>query len=186
MSSVHPRWERVQRVLERFVQDDKILDHCKSTQEKAVFVAKRVSSRVSVDVELVRIGALLHDIGRSRVHDITHGVVGGQILEEEGFPRSVVRIVERHVLGGFTAKEAELVGLPHRSFLPTSQEERIVCVADKLGHFAWSGIEEPSKWTVMVQERLARLRKHYGGGEPFETSMRRAEQYAAALARLAT
>jgi hypothetical protein len=70
--------------------------------------------------------------------------------------------------------------------LPTSLEEQIVCVADKLGHFAWGEIQEPSEWTPKVQERLARLRRRYGGGEPFETSMRRAEHYVAALARLAT
>lgn len=185
MSSVQPSWERAQRVLERFVLDKKILDHCKSTQEKALYITQRVRLKVAVDTDLVRVGALLHDIGRARVHDITHGVVGGQILKEQGFPSSVVRIVERHVLGGFTASEAELLGLPARSFLPTSQEERIVCVADKLGHFDWDGIQEPSNWTAKLQERFAGLRKHYGGGEPFETSMRRAEQYVAALMRLA-
>jgi len=184
-SSVHPTWEHTQSVLQRFILDKKILDHCRSTQEKAFYIAQRVHPKVALDVDLIRVGALLHDIGRARVHDITHGVVGGQILEEQGFPSSVIRIVERHVLGGFTASEAELVGLPRRNFLPTSQEERIVCVADKLGHSDWDGIQEPSKWSTKLQERFAGLRRHYGGGEPFETSMRRAEQYVAVLARLA-
>lgn len=185
MSSVDLGRERSQRVLERFVLDKRILHHCRSTQEKAVYIAERVKPRVVVDIGLIRLGALLHDIGRARVHDITHGVVGGQILKEQGFPLPVIRIVERHVLGGFTAGEAELVGLPHRSFLPTSHEERIVCVADKLGHSDWDGIQEPSKWVVKLQERFAGLRRRYGGGEPFETSMRRAEEYVASLARLA-
>jgi uncharacterized protein (TIGR00295 family) len=185
MSGVNDNWERSLEVLERFILDKKIVDHCRSTQEKAVHIAERIKPRVPVNVNLVRVGALLHDIGRARVHDITHGVVGGQILKEQGFPGAVILIVERHVLGGFTPSEAVIVGLPHRNFMPTSQEERIVCVADKLGHFGWNGIQEPNKWVAKLQERFAGLRKQYGGGEPFETSMRRAERYAKILASLA-
>ena len=179
-NSAHP-----QRILRRFISDKRILEHCESTRRKAVYIVQRVCLKVAVNIELVRVGALLHDIGRARVHDITHGVVGGLILKEQGFPSAVVRMVERHVLGGFTASEAELVGLPHRSFLPVTEEEQIVCVADKLGHSDWEGIREPSRWVSKLRERFAGLRKHYGGGEPFETSMQRAERYAAYLARLA-
>jgi uncharacterized protein len=32
---------------------------------------------LKVDVELVEVGALLHDIGRSKTHDVNHSVVRG-------------------------------------------------------------------------------------------------------------
>ncbi|MFX1473924.1 MAG: HDIG domain-containing metalloprotein [Promethearchaeota archaeon] len=102
------------------ISDKQILKHCEATQYKAVYIAQMVSTCLSIDTALVSIGALLHDIGRAQVHDITHGVIGGQILLEEGYSNQVVRVVERHVLGGFTTSEASLIGLPHRSFLPVT------------------------------------------------------------------
>ena len=130
------------------------------------------------------IGALLHDIGRALSHDITHGFKGANILRKEGLPENVALIVERHVLGGFTSSEALHLGLPPKDFLPTTLEEKIVCVADKLGHFWWPGINNPTAWLPKVQERFSVLRRMYGGGEPFETSMRRAERYTLELAQL--
>ena len=155
-----------------------------ATQRKALRIVSLVDDALHVDRNLVNVGALLHDIGRALVHDITHGFRGANILRQKGFPEQVALVVERHVLGGFTASEARRIGLPPRSFLPTSWEEKIVCVADKLGHFWWPGINDPTRWLSKVQERFSALRRMYGGGEPYETSMRRAEQYTMELVHL--
>lgn len=177
MPSILPSPSHARRILEQYISDTWILKHCLATQEKAIHIARKVSSTLNVDMKLVSIGALLHDIGRARVHDITHGFEGGRILLSEGFPIQIVRIVERHVLGGFTPAEARLVGLPSRSFLPRTFEEKIVCVADKLGLFQWNGIDFPDRWLDEMRVRFSKLRRIYGGGEPFESSMRRAEEY---------
>jgi hypothetical protein len=116
---------------------------------------------------------------------VTHGFIGGLILLEQAYPLSVALIVERHVLGGFRANETEALGLPKRDFLPQSWEEKIVCVADKLGVYEWDGIEEPDKWLSEVDNRFAKLTKRYGIEEPFQASMQRARRYTRELMTLA-
>jgi len=91
-----------------------------------------VKRGVFVDVGLVEVGGLLHDVGRSRTHGIGHGVVGGEIVRELGLPEVVARVAERHVGAGLTAEEAAGFGLPRRDFVPVTLEEKIVCYADKL------------------------------------------------------
>ena len=83
-------------------------------------------------MNLVEVGALLHDIGRSKTHAIDHGVVGSKIAESEGLPESIVRIIRRHVGGGITAEEAEAFGWPKDVYMPETLEEKIVSYADKL------------------------------------------------------
>ncbi len=185
MPVVIPSLRDAQSLLNKTVLDSDIRRHCEATQQKAIQIANLVSSKVLVNIPLVKIGALLHDIGRAQIHDITHGYIGGQILHQNGYPLSLVRIVERHVLGGFTAKEALLVGLPGRTFIPQTWEEKIVCVADKLGLFEWNEIRQPKKWIEKMDVRFSELRKRYGIHEPYETSIKRARRLAQVVASLA-
>jgi uncharacterized protein len=83
-------------------------------------------------MRLVEIGGLLHDIGRSRSHEVDHAVVGAEILKEMGLSEALVLIVERHIGAGIPADEAVELGLPERHYLPESLEEKIVAYADKL------------------------------------------------------
>jgi uncharacterized protein len=112
MAGLLPRRKSALSLLEYHISDKHIIKHCKATQYKAVYIAQMVSTHLSIDTALVSIGALLHDIGRAQIHDVTHGLIGGQILLEEGYSNQLVRVVECHVLGGFTASEASLIGLP--------------------------------------------------------------------------
>ena len=80
----------------------------------------------------MEIGALLHDIGRSKTHSVDHGVVGAEIVKSAGLPDSVVSIVKRHVGGGITASEAEALGWPKDGYVPVTLEEKVVSYADKL------------------------------------------------------
>jgi uncharacterized protein len=85
-----------------------------------------------VDLELVRIGALLHDIGRCQTGGIDHGVVGGQILRSYGIDERLVRIAERHVGAGITDGEARRLRFPPGNYMPKSIEEKIVAAVDNL------------------------------------------------------
>ena len=87
---------------------------------------------LEVDVDLVRVGALLHDIGRAKTHGVDHGIVGAQIARELKLPDGIVAIIERHVGSGITKMEAERLGWSVKSYVPESLEERIVAYADKL------------------------------------------------------
>lgn len=170
-------------LLEHYVYDKRVLKHCLATQSKAVYIAEKISQYIEVDIALVSIGAFLHDIGRAQTHDVTHGMIGGLILHKEECSGEVIRVVERHVLGGFTALEAKLVGLPHRSFLPETWEEKIVCVADKLGLYHWGGINSLSQWIPKVRNRVSKLLNRYGEDEPYKASMQRVLQYTRSLIR---
>jgi len=86
----------------------------------------------AVDRELVRQGAMLHDIGRSRTHSIAHAQEGAAILREMGIREDVVRMAERHIGAGLTADECSLLRILPRDSLPQTLEEQIVANADNL------------------------------------------------------
>ena len=74
----------------------------------ALKIARRLKKKgFNVNLELVEIGALLHDIGRSKTHTVHHAIVGANIAKQRGLPEPIVKIIERHVGGGITAQEAE-------------------------------------------------------------------------------
>jgi uncharacterized protein len=99
----------------------------------AVKIAGKIKKKeANIDMKLVKIGGLLHDVGRAVTHNINHGVIGANILRSFDLPRPIVMIVERHVLAGIPAHEAVKLGLPNRDFLPETLEEKIVSYADKL------------------------------------------------------
>lgn len=89
---------------------------------------------VEVDLDLVKTGAILHDVGRSRTNGIDHAIVGAELLENGGFPPEVVNIVERHIGVGITKKEALSLGLPPKDYIPITLEEKVVAHADNLIH----------------------------------------------------
>ena len=184
MSIVLPSLDESQHLLRKTVLDSHVLRHCEATRQKALSIASLVSSKIPLNLQLLEIGALLHDIGRACIHDVTHGYVGGQILLKHKYPQNVILVVERHVLGGFTAVEAEKVGLPKRGFVPQTWEEKIVCVADKLGVFEWDDISQPQLWLSKVNKRFTRLIQRYGRTEPFLVSMQRARQFTKELVAL--
>ena len=110
----------------------KVIEHCKAVSKFAVRVARAFEMRgVNVDLRLVEIGGLLHDIGRSRTHSVDHGPAGGEIARSLGLPKSVMHIIERHVGGGIPSDEAKRLGWVAKDYLPETCEEKIVCYADK-------------------------------------------------------
>jgi len=109
------------------------MGHCKAVSKLAVETAKQLQRKgFDVDVNLVEIGALLHDIGRSKTHSVDHAVVGAEIAKAAGLPENVIRIIKRHVGGGITKSEAKELGWPDDNYQPVTLEEKIVSYADKL------------------------------------------------------
>ncbi|UCD92249.1 MAG: HDIG domain-containing protein [Methanobacteriota archaeon] len=93
---------------------------------------------------------MLHDIGRSVTHGPEHGYQGGRILRRMGFPENIASIVERHVGGGLDAQELSEMDLPPKDLIPTTLEEKIVCLADKL-------VDEDGKSSL--EKEIQKLRK---------------------------
>jgi uncharacterized protein len=99
----------------------------------AVKLAKKFQLKgVEVDLALVEIGGLLHDIGRSKTHTIQHAILGAKLVTSFHLPEALSKIVERHTGSGIPSEEAVKLGLPNRDFIPQSLEEKIVSYADKL------------------------------------------------------
>lgn len=109
-----------------------VIRHCKRVTALAVKIARACQKKgLKVDVSLVEISALLHDIGRSKTHSVDHALIGGEIARSLGLPESLVSVIEHHAGGGISKEEAKRLGWPVKSYLPKSLEEKIVCYADK-------------------------------------------------------
>ncbi|MCU0587449.1 MAG: HDIG domain-containing protein [Syntrophobacteraceae bacterium] len=104
--------------------------HCVAVAGKALEMAQRTG--LALDFELVGRGALFHDLGKARTHDIEHGRIGAELGAGLGLPLPILHIMEKHVRGGLTAPEAVELGLPVKDYTLRSLEERIVIYADRL------------------------------------------------------
>ena len=133
MSETLPSREQALQLLRENQCSEKVINHCKAVTELALETANVLKERgLKIDFALVEIGALLHDIGRSKTHTVHHAVVGAEIAKSARLPDSVVSIIKRHVGGGITASEAEKLGWSKDVYFPITLEEKIVSYADKL------------------------------------------------------
>ncbi|MBS7632575.1 TIGR00295 family protein [Candidatus Bathyarchaeota archaeon] len=133
MSEKLPTREEALELLRKSGCQKNVVKHCKAVAELAMEIAFACKQKgLSVDLELVEIGAILHDIGRSKTHSVHHAVTGAEIARSLGLPESVVSIIKRHVGGGITSEEAQELGWPKDIYIPQALEEKIVCYADKL------------------------------------------------------
>ncbi len=105
-----------------------VIKHCKCVRDLAVIIAKRANA----DVNLVELGSLLHDIGRSKTNSIFHAIEGSKIAKNYGLNQKLIKIIERHIGAGISTKEAKKLGLPVKDYIPITLEEKIVCYADSL------------------------------------------------------
>ena len=115
-------------ILKKSGCSEKVILHCKAVRDVAVKIAKKANA----DLKLVEAAALLHDIGRSKTHGISHGIEGVKIAKKIGVPNNIIRIIERHLGAGIPKAEAKKLGLPLKDYIPITLEEKIVCHADNL------------------------------------------------------
>jgi len=125
----YPDEEKCLEILGEVGCSEEVIAHCRAVADLAVEIANLV---LEADADLVMAGALLHDMGRARSHEIDHGIIGRQMAEELHLSHPVALIIERHIGAGLTKQEAEELGLPPKGYMPQSVEERIVAHADNL------------------------------------------------------
>ena len=70
------------------VSEDDIA-HCVKVAEKALEIAYRTNSEL--DFEFIGRGALFHDLGKAKTHDITHGKIGAEMGKALGLIWQVFR-----------------------------------------------------------------------------------------------
>lgn len=128
-----PSEEEALRLQRKLGSNDDIIKHCKTVAMVTAILAEEFRRQgKEIDLEAAVAGALLHDIGRSRVQTVRHGLVGSEILEHEGVDEVVVQIVRRHVGAGLSAEEAKALGFPDLDYVPRTREQIVVCFADKM------------------------------------------------------
>jgi len=134
-----------------------VIQHILAVTEKSLEIARNISENGhEVDLELVEIGALLHDVGRSQTHDISHGVEGARILRERGH-EELAGFAENHLGAGITAEEAKKLDIPTKEYLPNSLEEKIVTYGDNLIR---------GEEAISFEEALDELREDLGPDHP--------------------
>ncbi|MEV5962941.1 HDIG domain-containing metalloprotein [Kribbella sp. NPDC051952] len=106
-------------------------------------IAEQYFAGLDVDTDLVRAGALLHDVGVYRLYSPTgelntieyvrHGVLGHELLKDLGFPEEICRFASRHTGVGITRDEVlrGALPIPVDDYVPGSGEEELVMYADK-------------------------------------------------------
>jgi uncharacterized protein len=100
------------------------------------FGIKLLNKKYDFDLNTAVLGAILHDIGRSKSHNIDHGIIGSEILLKNNFNEKYAKIAERHIGAGISIKEAEDLNLPKKDYIPKTLEEKVIANADNLvsGH----------------------------------------------------
>lgn len=131
-----------------------VIVHSIGVSNKALEIASNFDD---VDKELIKSGALLHDIGRSKTNSIEHGIIGANILRDLGFDENLCLIVERHIGTGITEEEAKNLNLPIKSYVPQTLEEKIVSHSDNL----FNGAKE-----VSVEFTMNKWRNKLGPNHP--------------------
>ncbi len=145
---------------------DLLLTHSDMVARKAIAVAE--AANLDVDRDFVYDAAMLHDIGIFRCDAsgiycygdepyIRHGIIGANLLRQEGIDEAYARVCERHTGSGLTAKEiAETdMPLPHKDFLPETLEEKLICYADKF--YSKSGDPKEEKSLERVRKSMAKF-----------------------------
>jgi uncharacterized protein len=118
-----------------------VLEHSRLVAGLALEISARLKLTID-ERKFIEEAALLHDIGVSRVHApeiglygeqpyISHGMLGREILEKEGFPDHAL-VAERHTGVGLTVADIirQKLPLPQRDMCPISRQEQIICFAD--------------------------------------------------------
>ncbi len=133
LDALHKKYAPTKQALES------VWKHCHIVRSIALQIAE---NQPSIDQALVGVGALVHDIGVYRLYQdgvineakyITHGLLGYELLKEEGFDEVICRFALLHTGVGITKEDIQKnsLPLPLRDYIAETEEERIVMYADK-------------------------------------------------------
>jgi len=129
MSQALPNFEEGLQLLKDHGASKHVITHSLAVMEVANQIAAYFPT---ADKELIKIGALLHDLGRTQTHGLEHAIKGAQLAQGLDLPQELINIIERHMGAGISPQEAEKMGLPTKDYRPQSLEEKIVAHADNL------------------------------------------------------
>ena len=130
-----PSDDEIRALHERFAPDRKAFElvwtHCRIIGD----IAGQLLT--DEDADLVRAGALLHDIGVYRLAPgeayIRHGLLGHDLLRDLDLPEPLARICSHHTGVGISRDDVlrQRLPLPPADYLAETPEETLVMYADK-------------------------------------------------------
>ena len=140
--------QRIEELHRKYAPNDKVYElvygHCRVVNEIAQWCATNISSKETVDTELLASAALLHDIGTYVLFDDNgkvgnerlyplHAILSAKIIADEGIDGRVASLVETHILLGLSKREIieKPWPLPARDYIPSSVEGELLCYADR-------------------------------------------------------
>lgn len=145
MNTELPSYEQIVALHKKYAPSaaayDLIFTHCEIVWEIAQQLMKQ--SNPAVDAEFIKAACLLHDIGAyglflpqggiDHANYIRHGILGDELLGQEGFSEPLCRIASHHTGVGLRAGEIKNnnLPLPIQDFMAETIEERLVMYADK-------------------------------------------------------
>lgn len=119
-----------------------LMVHSRLVADKALRIVDS-HPELHADRQFVEEASMLHDIGIFLTNApgiycfgtepyIRHGILGAQLVRNEGFERHA-RVCERHTGSGITVADIQKqsLPLPLQDYLPVTIEEQIICYADK-------------------------------------------------------
>lgn len=139
-----PSLKEIEALHRKYASSDEafqsVFEHCTIVAEIADQVLSKEIPGVERDV--VYAGCLLHDIGVYKLYAegvyessqyIRHGILGEEILRQEGLHPRLCRFCSHHT--GVGIKKVDIIArdlpLPHEDFLADTEEELVVMYADK-------------------------------------------------------
>ena len=158
-----PSKEKADNILEQYPMPDKVINHSKEVSRCAVIIGLQVKYPY---LELLRVGGLLHDIGRHKyctenkfsVQEDRHEYETGALLKSLGF-LEFGDMLARHPLGGLTVHETKILSYPEPvDLMPNSIESKIICIADKI---------RPTEGIITLEQKI----------EDYKASKRLHERY---------
>ena len=107
-----------------------------------------IAEEIGADVEVVRLGCLLHDIGKVITDEEgTHVQVGVKLLKKHGFPKAVVNAVAEH----------------HEDKPFSSNESVIVWIADAISGSRPGARYEPHEDYIKRMDKIEKIAKSFEG-----------------------
>jgi len=140
-----PTTSEIRALHERYAPSAELLDVVHTHCEIVARIADQLidAHGIDADRDLVRAGALLHDLGVYRLYDasgrrseesyLLHGVRGHDLLRAEGLPEELCRFCSCHTGVGLTRQDiaAQRLPLPVADYVAVTTEEKVVMYADK-------------------------------------------------------
>ncbi len=154
---------------------DIYIKHCRAVADEALCIAE--NKKLQLSPERVEAAAMLHDIGifetdapgiecRGSRPYITHGIIGRDLLLNEGCDEELANVAACHTGSGLTAEYIvnQQLPLPAVDLCPHTLLERLICYADKFysksGNMKRKSLERVrSNMAEFGEDSLARFEK---------------------------